>query len=152
MTGWRIGQILALRWEDVDLENGTALSRAADNKGKRDMLIQLHDLALDHLQTVRSFHVSVFPLEVDRRSLYTEFELIQKAAGVKPHGKQFYGFHDLRRAFATMNADRMSGDALQALMQHKDYQTTQRYINMARQLKPAVAELFEPALDRSAIV
>ena len=37
-------------------------------------------------------------------------------------------------------------DALQALMQHKDYQTTQRYINMARQLNPAVAELYVPAV------
>ena len=35
-----------------------------------------------------------------------------------------------------MNADRVTGDALQALMQHKDYKTTQRYINMARQLEP----------------
>ena len=33
----------------------------------------------------------------------------------------------------------MTADALQALMQHKDYQTTQRYINMARQLKPGGA-------------
>ena len=41
-----------------------------------------------------------------------------------------------------MNADNMSADALQPLMQHKDYQTTQRYINMARQLTPAVHKLF----------
>ena len=29
-----------------------------------------------------------------------------------------------------MNADRLSADALQSLMQHRAYQTTQRYINM----------------------
>jgi hypothetical protein len=33
-------------------------------------------------------------------------------------------------------------------MQHKDYQTTQRYINMARQLRPAVQELFVPDVPR----
>ena len=31
-------------------------------------------------------------------------------------------------------------------MQHKDYQTTQRYINMARQLNPAVATLYVPTV------
>lgn len=152
MTGWRIGQILALRWEDVDLEKGTALSRAADNKGKRDMLIGLHPVVLDHLQTVRSFHVSVFPWDIDRRPIYKEFERIQTAAKVKPQGKRFYGFHDLRRAFATMNADRLTADMLQVLMQHKDYKTTQRYINMARQLMPAVAELFVPTIGKATAV
>ena len=32
-------------------------------------------------------------------------------------------------------------------MQHKDYQTTQRYINMARQLNPAPQNLFVPHLQ-----
>lgn len=146
MTGWRIGQILALEWSQVDLDEGTILSLAKDNKGKRDQLLAVHPMVLDHLQAIRGFHVSVFPLEVDRRAIYTEFKRIQATAGVKPPGKRLYGFHDFRRAFATMNADRMTGDALQALMQHKDYKTTQGYINMARQLKPAVAELFVPEL------
>ena len=68
------------------------------------------------------------------------------AAKVQPVGKKKYTFHDFRRAFATMNADKLTPDALQALMQHKDYQTTQRYIALARQLKPAVAELFVPSV------
>jgi integrase len=55
-----------------------------------------------------------------------------------------FGFHDLRRAFATMNADKLSPDALQALMRHKSYQTTQVYINMARQMDAAVASLHVP--------
>lgn len=55
-----------------------------------------------------------------------------------------YGFHDLRRAFAICNADRLSADALQAMMRHKSYQTTQPYINMANQLNRAANELFVP--------
>ena len=43
-----------------------------------------------------------------------------------------------------MNAATLTPDALQALMQHKDYQTTQRYIAIGRQLNPAVANLFVP--------
>jgi integrase len=144
MTGWRIGQILALRRQDVDLDAGRALSRAADNKGKRDQLLPLHPVVIEHMRRLASFEGTVLPWDRNRRRLFEEFDALQKAAGVAPPGKDRYGFHDLRRAFATMNADRLTADALQALMQHKDYQTTQKYINLARQLNPAVGNLFVP--------
>jgi integrase len=146
MTGWRIGSLLDLRREDVDLAAATALSRAEHNKGRRDQQIGLHPLVIQHLSKLAGFSRQLFPWTTDRRQLYNEFRRIQKAAGVKPTGKAAYGFHDLRRSFATMNVDRMEGEALQALMQHRDYKTTQRYINIARQLKPAVANLYVPEL------
>jgi hypothetical protein len=43
-----------------------------------------------------------------------------------------------------MNADKLTPDALQALMRHKSYQTTQVYINLARQMDTAVASLHVP--------
>jgi integrase len=151
MTGWRIGSLLALRWEDVDLEAGTAISRAKDNKGKRDQLVPLHPVVIEHLRKLVNLkqHPCVFPWSHGRRSIFEEFGRIQRAAGIRPMGpKSRYGFHDLRRAFATMNADRLTPDALQVLMQHKDYQTTQRYINMARQLNPAVQNLYVPPVKK----
>jgi integrase len=147
MTGWRIGSLLALRRDDVDLDGAWVVSRAADNKGKRDQRIDLHPVAVEHLRKIVSFSPLVFTLDRDRRLLFDQFHAIQNAAGVRPEGAdRFYGFHDLRRAFATMNADRLTGDGLQALMQHKSYQTTHRYINMGRQLKSAVAALYVPDL------
>lgn len=153
MTGWRIGAIMALRWRDLDLDKATALSRAADNKGRRDQLVPLHPLIVEHLAVLNlarraerlrnpggAADSTVFVWTADRRTLWTTFYRLQKAAGV---GKA--GFHDLRRAFATMNADRLTPDALQSLMQHRNYTTTQRYINMARQLNPAVANLYVPS-------
>ena len=89
----------------------------------------------------------MFPWNHDQRTPHTKFAEIQEAAGVHLacHGEHehtrychVYGFHDLRRAFATMNADKLTPDALQALMRHKSYQTMQVYINMARQLNAAV--------------
>jgi integrase len=145
MTGWRISSILAARWEDVDLEAGKVVSRFEDNKGRRDQSLPLHPIAQEHLRKLVSFNPRVFPWPHGRRQLFEAFNKLQKAAGVRPEGrKENYGFHDLRRAFATMNADRLTPDALQSLMQHKDYQTTQRYIAIARQLNPAVANLFVP--------
>ena len=104
---------------------------------------------VDHLRKLASFSALMFPWLHGRREIFEAFGEIQKAADVKPEGgKPRYGFHDVRRAFATMNAGQLTPDALQALMQHKDYQTTQRYINMARQLNPAVQTLFVPELKK----
>jgi integrase len=92
------------------------------------------------------------------RSIPYEFWAIQAAANIKlPCVKKpthtdachVYGFHDLRRALATMNANRPTGDALQHLMQHKSYTTTQKYINMSRQIDEAVAVLHVPEVLRA---
>lgn len=124
------------------------MSRAADNKGKRHQRIVLHPVVVDHLKKLSSSNALFFPWNHNRRQLFVKFDAIQRKAGVQPEwGRERYGFHDLRRAFATMNAERLTADALQALMQHKDYQTTQRYINMARQLKPAAHNLFVPDVN-----
>jgi integrase len=150
MTGWRIGSLLSLRWRNVDLKAASAISLAEFNKGGRDMVTPLHPLVVEHLErlTAGSFGGRVFPWGEDRRRLWDQFAATQDAAKVKPATgpKPHYGFHDLRRAFATMNADKLSADTLQALMQHRDYQTTQWYINMARQLTPAVHKLYVPEL------
>lgn len=147
MTGWRIGSILALRREDVDLDNATALSRAEDNKGGRDQSISLNPLVVEHLRQMPSFEPMFFPVNTSIRQLYETFHGIQEAAGVRPsRGKERYGFHDLRRAFATLNAGRLAGDVLQALMQHKSYATTQRYIDIASHIRPAAHNVYVPDL------
>ena len=62
-----------------------------------------------------------------------------------------YGFHDVRRAFATENASGVSAVELQALMRHKSFATTQKYINMAKQLQGGTeAKLFVPPVLRRA--
>lgn len=149
MTGWRIGALLALRWADVDLDKGFAISRAADNKGKRDQRVPLHPLVVEHLRRLVSFAPCVFTWERSRRTLYDAFAALQKVAGVKREDGLAYGFHDFRRAFATMNADRLTADALQSLMQHRAYSTTQKYINLARQHNATVAALYVPDIVKA---
>ncbi len=158
MTGWRIGELLALQWTDVDLVAETAITRHHDNKGHRDGKIAIHPVVIDHLRKLRCFDALVFPWSHDRRTLYTEFARIQDKAGIHlpcpdaktdGHGEctpacHRYSFHDERRAFATMNAPNMTREALQVLMRHASPDTTDRYINMAQQLNPAVASLHVP--------
>ena len=69
MTGWRIGQILSLKWADVELDAGTALSRADDNKGKRDVLLPLHPVVVEHLKRIQTFgQTHVFAWDANRRA------------------------------------------------------------------------------------
>jgi len=55
-----------------------------------------------------------------------------------------YGFHDEQRGFATLNAENMIREALQSLMRHRSPSTTAQYINHAKQVNPAVANLHVP--------
>ncbi len=154
LTGWRISEPLALRWDDVDLEAGTALTRHGDNKGKRDELAGLHPVVAEHLQEIRSFEPVVLPWNYHRRTLDTQFHKIQTEAGIhlpchENHEHtaicHVYGFHDLRRAFATENAENLSATELQRLMRHKSFTTTQRYIAMADRLKRSTDKIAVPA-------
>lgn len=141
MTGWRIGEILSLRRDDLDMATGEATTRAENNKGKRDDRIILHPIALVHIEKLPTFGENVFPWPHHRRTLFHELKRLCTAAKVGP-----YGFHDFRRAFATMNAGRVTADALQSLMRHRSYETTKLYVNLARQLKAAPANLYVPEL------
>ena len=156
-TGWRISEVLALRREDLDMDVGTAVTRHNDNKGNRTEQIKLHPVVLEHLKTIPSFDSRVFPWDHDRKALDKEFHRLQGIAGIHLPCREehehtpachVYGFHDLRRGFATMNAGSLSSDALQALMRHKSYATTQRYINMAPQMDKAIEALHIPEVLR----
>jgi integrase len=82
MTGWRISDILALRRDNLDLATGTARSLAEDNKGKREELVKLHAVVVEHLKKLAGFGPHIFPWNHDNRTLWTEFARIQEAAGI----------------------------------------------------------------------
>ena len=159
MTGWRVGQIVSLKWSDIDLDKGTALTRAevAGNKGNRDERIPLHPIAVTHLRRLAgSFDERVFPWSKQYRKLWPIFEEIQRNATLADGtplpecGKNgWYGFHDFRRAFATLNAQQMDLFELQGLMQHKSLDTTRQYVNMASQLNETVKNLFVPSIPET---
>jgi integrase len=155
MTGLRIGEILAIKRQDLNLDSGQLITRASDNKGNRDEALPLHPVVVNHLQRVVSDHGSLFRWPHDERTLWTEFGRIQRAVGIKlscdgrhqhTPACEVYGFHDFRRAFATANAPRMKPEVLQVLMRHKSYQTTlTSYIDPTSQVIEAVEEM--PVLE-----
>src|SRR5262249_42293693 len=83
LTGWRISELLAVDRQDVDLEKATAITRAEDNKGKRDELMVLRPEIVEHLGRIKTFGPKLFPWAGERTLLYKQFAEIQEAAGIK---------------------------------------------------------------------
>jgi integrase len=134
LTGWRIGQTLELLKSDVNLQTGEVFSPAKQNKGRRDVICRIHPMVIEHLRPLlNTFDEKLFALATGQDSLGDQFTKIQRAAGIEPpRGKTRYGFHDLRRGFATANAASLDLFELQRLMQHKSLATTQKYVSMAK--------------------
>jgi hypothetical protein len=87
------------------------------DKGKRDELVKLHSVVADHLPKLAGFSPVAFARNHNERTLYTQFARIQEAAKIKlPCDREhkhtrychLYGFHDLRRTFATISADKLT--------------------------------------------
>ena len=85
------------------------------------------------------------PLAVNDWSWGNEREWKEKYEGFL----RYYAFHDLRRGFASANALNMPADALQRLMRHQSYTTTQRYVNLARSMRDIVGKLTVPESARN---
>ncbi len=144
----------------MDLKTGAILTRAANNKGKRDDMDYLPAVALERIRGIRSFEPLVFAWPHNRRTLDVEFHKIQAAGGINlpcPDEDRHkctdachrYGFHALRRAYATLNADAMSAAVLQRKMRHRSFTTTLRYIALADKMKKSAERVFVPEFLRS---
>lgn len=112
-------------------------------------------VALEHVRGVVGMLPLVFAWPHHRRTLDVEFHAIQKVAGIHLPCREsrehectetchLYGFHALRRGYATLNADRMSAPVLQRKMRHKSFSTTLGYIETANKMRKAADDVFVP--------
>jgi len=131
LTGWRIGEILALRREHLDMREGIAFIPAEETKGKRDARVELNSVVVNHLKGIIGFGPLVFEWPYHDRLLWVEFAKLKEAAGTTFSG----AFHRFRFGYANANVDRLDADLLQHQMRHKDAKTTRLYINKAERLK-----------------
>jgi integrase len=162
VTGMRKSALLALRWEDMDLDGGVALSLAHHNKGKRDQRHKIGPMVdlLRVLYGVRKpGETRVFPWNYSGASLYRQLGAIQEAAGINlpcraehEHTEwcHWYGFHSFRYAHATYNFGRVPDRDLQEQMGHKSFATTERYIKYAEEHRQKPYDVYLPKSLRTA--
>lgn len=119
-TAMRRGELLALRWEHVNLDRRTALLPDTKNGSRR--VVPLSPRAVETLRRLpRSIDGRVFPISA--AALHLRFKLACKRAGIAE-----LHFHDLRHTATTRLADKLTNLAeLSAVTGHKSLQMLKRY-------------------------
>jgi len=129
-TGMRKGEMLKLKWSDIDFERGFITIH--DPKGGIDQKIPLNDAA----KTLLEGHPHegsefVFPGQGghQRTTIRGPVNRIKNRAGLP---KDFRPLHGLRHVYASMLASSGEVDlyTLQKLLTHKDPRQTQRYAHL----------------------
>jgi integrase len=133
LTGLRRGELFALKWADVDLENGWIYLRGT--KGGKDTQLPVSEKALAVLESAQKMKPApdcpnVFPNRrgKQRTTLGHSWTRIKKKAKISPE----FRFHGLRHTFASYLASsgKVSQYTLQKLLTHKTPQMTQRYAHL----------------------
>jgi integrase len=165
MTGLRLGELIALRWRDVDwtasavrVRSNYVLGEFGTPKSKRSTRsVPMADDVAGELE--RFYKASgepaddalVFPdahtgAPLDKAGVLRRLRKALKAAGLDVTHR----FHDLRHTFGTALAARgVPMRTLQEWMGHRDIETTQRYADYAPRTRDA--ELVAAAFTRDTI-
>jgi len=158
-TGLRLGELLALRWRDIDFEGDAIRVRRSytahggldtPKSGKVRSVPMVEDVAqaLARLGDRRWFTGDddlVFGSETgsfaDASSLRVRYKAALGRAGLRP-----LRFHDLRHTFGTLAVRKAEVPAVQAWMGHSHIGTTMRYIHHRDRGDEArlLAEAFAP--------
>ena len=141
LLGARLGEILALRWGEVDFERG--LLFLPDSKsGKKTIILNAPALAvLEGIPRIGEFVIAprapkAGQKERPRRDIAKAWSAIRRHAGLNN-----LRLHDLRHSFASVGA--ASGDSLLVigkLLGHRDAKTTSRYAHLADDPLKAAAD------------
>ncbi len=127
-TGMRRGEILNLRWGEVDLE--AEVVKAVRTKSGKVRLIPLNDVLLEEFEKLRRAGgegESVFPY----KSVRSAFEGACRRAAIKN-----LRFHDLRHTFATRLVKRgVDLITIKELLGHSSVTITERYTHSFKEQK-----------------
>lgn len=139
-TGMRKGEILGLRWPDIDLARAQAVLHKTKNRERRGASIVPHVLALlkDHAKVRRLDTDLVFPQPSKNKPVIVDARFREAVAKAKI--KDFH-FHDLRHTAASYLA--MSGATvpeIAAILGHKTLAMVKRYSHLSEAHTSAVVE------------
>ncbi|MCG8091590.1 MAG: site-specific integrase [Candidatus Thiodiazotropha endolucinida] len=138
MTGARLGELLKLRWSDIDFKDRTALCR--DTKNGDDRVLTLPEPAMVELSRFREIGDGlIFPSEKKPHQPY-EFRKLWNAALIQA-GIDNFRFHDLRHSAASYLV--MNGATLHEtaeVLGHRSIETTRRYAHLSKDHKKQLTD------------
>ena len=130
-TGIRIGEMLAIRWEDINPKDGTIIIHG---KGNKERLVSVPERQMEEIRYAYPrqdpkgtlFHTSQFET---RCMIYQALTPYCRAKQLSPHA--------IRHTFATEMAKAgESGPTIALALGHSNLKTTQHYINLAKAAEP----------------
>jgi len=140
-TGMRLGEILSMKWDDVDFRN--EVIRIPHSKSKKQRVIPINKVVWQVLTSLRfqngkSEYVFSHPDGKRIKSFKTAWKGALRRAGIRN-----LRFHDLRRTFATRILENGKNlESIRKLLGHSDISTTQRYLSSEiDELRDAVESL-----------
>jgi len=150
-TGLRLGELLALRWEDVDLVAGRVCVRrrlyrgkVGTPKGGKPREVALSDDARLALKRHRHLRGELVFCDMDGRPLTPGLAGYALKRNRKRAGLRHIGWHVARHSFASHLA--MCGvplKAIQELMGHTTIQMTMRYAHLAPEIARDAVQLLD---------
>ncbi len=150
-TGLRIGELLALRWQDVDLVAGRLMVRQALAGKKIDVPknhktreVPLSDELVRTLKTYR--HLKGEYVFCDSKGhLHTRYAVKWPLwQACKRAGLRFIGWHTLRHTFASHLVMRGAPlKAVQELLGHADITMTMRYAHLSADVRKDAVQLLD---------
>jgi len=147
-TGLRKGDILALRWNDIDFEHNviTLFMQKTEEGIEIPMLPMVREI-LWRLHGTAGESPFIFTSTAGEKfgNIRTAFNGALRRSGLAKKG---YRFHDIRRTFATMLYNRgVHLTKIQRLLGHKSITTTERYLGVKfEETREAISVLDVPAL------
>jgi integrase len=158
VTGWRRGEMLALKWAEVDLATRTV--RLADTKTGASMRPLSH-AACDVLRALPRLGDLVFPSSASSGKPMRGFRTIWLRIAAKAQLPSEVTPHALRHSFASVAADLgLSELTIAALLGHRLASITSKYVHhadavllqAADKVANRIAEFMGEAPERGAIV
>lgn len=141
-TGMRKGEILNLKWCDVDLSNNLIMVNQTNSKSKKTRKVYINStlrkLLLElKLKSAGSEYVFIDDNGKTLREIKNGFNAACRRVGIKG-----FRFHDLRHTAATRMIESGAGIvAVSKILGHSDIKTTMRYTHPDDSLKDALESL-----------
>jgi integrase len=142
-TGMRLGEIVGLRWDDIDLKHQLITITKTNSNERKTIPININDVLSEEMRGLPRHVTSAYVfchqdgtciLRIDR-----SFHSALKRAGIDK-----FRFYDLRHTFASHLAMRgVPLETIGALLGHKDPKMTKRYAHLSPTSLKAAATILQ---------